>query len=72
MKRRVRFDSVTLPRRLIDAAVNDGREAWLSSLPAVVTVLRDRWSLTVGDPFEPGSHTAWVAPATDLPADTSC
>jgi streptomycin 6-kinase len=65
LKRRVTFDPVTVPRRLIDAAVSDGREAWLSSLPAVVTVLRDRWALAVGDPFEPGGHTAWVAPATD-------
>jgi streptomycin 6-kinase len=49
----------------MDAAVNDGREAWLAALPAVVAQLQDRWSLTVGEPFEPGGHTAWVAPATD-------
>ena len=51
--------------RLIDAAVNDGRQAWLTALPAVVAQLRDRWSLTVEEPFEPGGQTAWVAPATD-------
>ena len=50
--------------RLIDA-VNNGREAWLTALPAVVEQLRDHWSLTVGQPFEPGGQTAWVAPATD-------
>jgi streptomycin 6-kinase len=25
----------------------------------------DRWSLTVGDPFQPGGRTAWVAPVRD-------
>ncbi len=49
----------------MDAAVNDGREAWLTALPAVVAQLRDRWSLTVAEPFEPGGQTAWVAPVTD-------
>jgi streptomycin 6-kinase len=56
---------VTVPTRLIDAAINDGREAWLAALPAIVAQLRDRWALTVHEPFEPGGHTAWVAPVTD-------
>jgi streptomycin 6-kinase len=30
-----------------------------------VAGLADRWSLRVGEPFEPGGQCSWVAPATD-------
>lgn len=52
-----------MPRALVAAATRDGREPWLATLPATVAVLRDRWSLQVGEPFQPGGVTAWVAPA---------
>jgi streptomycin 6-kinase len=54
--------SWSLPRNLLAAARRDGREAWLATLPGIVRELEDRWSLTVGRPFEPGGQTAWVAP----------
>ncbi len=31
-------------------------------LPATVAALQERWSLVVGNPFQPGGQTAWVAP----------
>ncbi len=38
--------------------------AWLERLPAVIQRLAERWSLTVGAPFEgPEVSAAWVAPA---------
>jgi streptomycin 6-kinase len=51
-----------LPRNLVDAAKREGREAWLSTLPSTIAKLTERWSLTVGLPFQPGGQTAWVAP----------
>jgi streptomycin 6-kinase len=41
------------------------RQAWLAALPEVIRHARDRWSLTIGEPFQPGGQTAWVAPARD-------
>lgn len=37
--------------------------AWLDGLPAIVDELADHWSLTVGEPFEPGGRCSWAAPA---------
>lgn len=46
-----------------------GREpavrAWLGSLPEIVADLARRWSLSVGEPFQPGGQCSWTAPATD-------
>jgi streptomycin 6-kinase len=52
-----------LPSRLVRAARDEGREEWLSTLPAIVERFSGEWSLQVGPPFQPGGHTAWVAPA---------
>jgi streptomycin 6-kinase len=41
----------------------DGLRGWLAELPAIVADLADRWSLRVGEPFQPGGQCAWVAPA---------
>ena len=41
------------------------RRAWLTALPGVIAQARHRWSLRVGEPFQPGGWTAWVAPARD-------
>lgn len=38
---------------------------WLASLPQLVTALASRWSLSVGEPFQPGGQCSWTAPATD-------
>jgi streptomycin 6-kinase len=53
-----------VPRYLAETA---GREpelaAWLPSLPGIVADVADRWSLRVGEPFEPGGQCSWTAPA---------
>jgi streptomycin 6-kinase len=54
-----------LPTNLADDARRDGgeRREWVLRLPDVVGELADRWSLRVGDPYEPGGSCSWVAPA---------
>jgi streptomycin 6-kinase len=39
------------------------------NLAAVIADVRDRWSLEIGDPFEPGGTCSWVAPARFGSAD---
>ena len=34
-------------------------------LPPTIGEAVEKWSLTVGEPYQPGGHTAWVAPARD-------
>jgi streptomycin 6-kinase len=55
---------LALPRNLLDP---DGREGWATwlaaTLPAVVAQAAELWSVTVGEPFQPGGQSAWVAPA---------
>ena len=58
--------SLALPRNLAEAVTLDGderRRAWLTTLPETVEHFQQRWSLRVGEPFQPGGQTAWVAPA---------
>jgi streptomycin 6-kinase len=60
--------SFPLPVRLAHAVGSDGtaeRSGWLARLPATVQELADRWSLTLGPPFQPGGVNSWVAPARD-------
>jgi streptomycin 6-kinase len=52
-----------MPRNLVDAAEREGRQAWIATLPATVKMLQERWFLELGEPFQPGGQTAWVAPA---------
>ena len=51
-----------VPRNLA-ASSGDERSRWLQALPSVVADVSHRWHLRVGEPFEPGGDTAWVAPA---------
>jgi streptomycin 6-kinase len=61
---------LVLPRNLADAAEREGRLAWLAAtLPAVVADVAQLWSLQVGEPFQPGGQTAWVAPARNASGD---
>jgi streptomycin 6-kinase len=53
---------LSIPTNLVEAAGRKGRQAWVASLPATVTMLSERWSLDVGEPFQPGGQTSWVAP----------
>ena len=46
------------------AAREDGLGEWIAGLPEVVAGLAGRWSLSVGEPFEPGGQCSWTSPAT--------
>jgi streptomycin 6-kinase len=49
-----------LPRDLLR---DEERHDWIAALPDIVKHLTDRWSIVeVGDPFQPGGQSAWVAP----------
>src|SRR3954451_6827437 len=54
-----------MPLNLVEAATSEGRERWLDALPDLIASLARRWSLTVGEPFQPGGQTAWGAPVRD-------
>jgi streptomycin 6-kinase len=54
-----------LPPALVAAAAEEGRTAWLDTLPATVARLASTWGLTVEAPFALGGQTAWVAPVLD-------
>lgn len=57
---------LVLPRSLVEAAERRALPpGWVAGLPEAVDEVRRRWSLTVGQPFQPGGQTAWVAPARD-------
>jgi streptomycin 6-kinase len=55
--------ALRLPSNLVAAARRWGHESWLRRLPEEIEGLAARWSLTLGEPFEPGGQSAWVAPA---------
>jgi streptomycin 6-kinase len=57
-----------LPTNLTEAAKgdpDDRRHKWISCLPEIVADLADRWSLRLGEPYQPGGQCSWVAPAYD-------
>ncbi|HEY2578195.1 MAG TPA: aminoglycoside phosphotransferase family protein [Streptosporangiaceae bacterium] len=62
-----------LPRNLVSRLVSpdaDGEQrAWSAELPAIAEELAGRWSLRLGQPFQPGGQTAWVAPARSKAGD---
>ena len=54
-----------VPRYLAETAARvDGLYEWIAGLPGIVAGLADRWSLSVGEPFQPGGQCSWTAPAT--------
>lgn len=54
-----------VPRYLAETASReDGLREWIAGLPGVVAGLAARWSLSVGEPFQPGGQCSWTAPAT--------
>lgn len=55
--------ALTVPTNLAAACRRGRRAQWLADLPEQVDHIAARWSLTVGEPYEPGGVTAWVAPA---------
>lgn len=40
--------------------------SWIADLPGIVAQLAERWSLRVGEPFQPGGFCSWTAPVTAL------
>lgn len=55
-----------LPSRLVESVADTGpaeRKQWLDELPVIVAALAERWSLTLGEPYQPGGEVSWVAPA---------
>lgn len=54
-----------LPTNLAHEASAEGgqRREWVLRLPGIVSELADRWSLRLGEPYEPGGSCSWVAPA---------
>jgi len=55
-----------VPRYLAETAGREpGVREWLARLPQIVADLASRWSLSVGEPFQPGGQCSWTAPATD-------
>ncbi|WP_129669695.1 aminoglycoside phosphotransferase family protein [Phytoactinopolyspora endophytica] len=58
--------SFVLPRRLIEESNRDPeRREWVATLPDVVSGLAERWTLRLGEPYQPGGACSWVAPAVD-------
>jgi streptomycin 6-kinase len=58
--------SFPMPRNLVDATkleADGRRRAWMMTLSRTVKHLEQHWSLKLGEPFQPGGQTAWVAPA---------
>jgi streptomycin 6-kinase len=54
-----------VPRYLAETASReDGLRAWIARLPEIVAGLAGRWSLSVGEPYQPGGQCSWTAPAT--------
>ena len=58
------MDAFPIPSNLVAACRDEDRAAWLAGLPAEIAAIAQRWSLELGEPFEPGGVTAWVAPVT--------
>jgi streptomycin 6-kinase len=53
-------DDFPVPRNLI---AEESLTRWIAALPGMVRELVARWSIDeVGDPFQPGGSSAWVAP----------
>ncbi len=58
--------ALMIPRNLAVAAARESRMGWLGTLPATAGDMARRWDLDLGEPFQPGGATAWVAPATTV------
>jgi streptomycin 6-kinase len=55
-----------VPRYLAETAAREPAvREWVPSIPDIVATLAARWSLMVGEPFQPGGQCSWTAPATD-------
>ena len=65
-RQRFAVTTFVVPRYLAEAARRDkGVRDWIADLPEIVAGLAGRWSLRVGEPFQPGGQCSWTAPVTD-------
>lgn len=65
-RQRIIMTAFAVPRYLAETARRDSRmTGWIAELPAIVADLTGRWSLQVGEPFQPGGQCSWTAPVTD-------
>jgi streptomycin 6-kinase len=56
---------IRVPANLAETARRDAAVGgWLAGLPAITADFAGRWSLGVGEPFEPGGQCSWITPAT--------
>jgi streptomycin 6-kinase len=70
-RQRAGVTAFAVPRYLAETARRDESvREWIAGLPAIVADLAGRWSLRVGEPFQPGGQCSWTAPVTD-PAGAS-
>ena len=64
---------IRVPAYLAETARRDGDlRGWLAGMPAIIAEFTGRWSLRVGEPFEPGGQCSWVARATGPDGATWC
>ncbi|HET9093286.1 MAG TPA: aminoglycoside phosphotransferase family protein [Acidimicrobiales bacterium] len=68
MTRRPRGE-IRIPASLAESAQREGRLAWLDALPALLSETAGRLGLVLGEPYEPGGRTAWVAPGRTAAGD---
>jgi streptomycin 6-kinase len=61
--RKKREPAVPMPANLVSAAAGQDRQWWLPTIPAAVREMAEHWDLYLGQPYEPGGTSAWVAPA---------
>ncbi len=58
--------TLSVPTNLVEAARSDRSGAlrdWVGRLPETVRGAAERWSLRLGEPYQPGGQCSWVAPA---------
>jgi len=64
---------VNLPSELSESIAagwaGEAGDDWLDRLPQRIADAEQRWSLTIGDPYEPGGFTSFVAPAVTSVGD---
>ena len=60
--------ALPVPTNLVESTMSDGsagQRDWFTQLPGIVRELAERWSLRLGEPYQPGGQCAWVAPVRD-------
>ena len=65
-RQRLAVTAFAVPKYLAETArLDEGVHDWIAGLPGIVAGLAGRWSLRVGEPFQPGGQCSWTAPVTD-------